>query len=340
MRFLILILIFAMFIMAAKPHGDEFVQHVPTVAQQVLGLHTKQGPGKEHIVWYECGKKLSREKAEARAVEYSEAILSSIEYVYERKGVRIDPRHVNALLFRESSHNECVIGNRETMRLATQLGRTPSKGEIVDHVKLWKEAHDGGWKWCQANARREDCVQWCEANKKVTALKLNCAKWCKRNTVISTCVGKYIDREYPEYAGIKGWDIGVAQYHWPSRVLYRRVIQMPDGRVVTKISLSHLFDYDVAIQILVNDLYVYRSLCKNHKHYRWSKGRTRRLGLIPTEHAYYAHHHTGAANWSYKYWRAVGRHLRVIDSVRDSNEIIVALNPVSIVKLMRRWFRG
>lgn len=251
------------------------------VLSAIMELH-KSKSGK-HFIWNECGKRLSRKDQECRAGEYRDAIMASISDVESKTGFRPDPRIMTAILFRESSNNECVIGRQETSRLSFQLGKVPDKEEMIAHVKRWSLANSMARKHCKGKGRN--------------------------------CFAMYIYKQHPEYAGIRGWDIGAAQYRWPSARLRHREVMVPSGKLV-KTTLENLFDYEVSIQLLAEELAAHRKVCEGHTHWLKSKWGKKVRELSPDE-AYYVHHHTGSAGWSLDYWKQINRHLKVIDSVKE-----------------------
>jgi len=274
-----------LFLIAANPDvvpPDKFTEQ--EIYQATLELHkSKNG---RYFMWHECGKRLNNGAREKRAAEYARAIMESVNAVEERRGEWIDPRHVKALLYRESSDNECAIGKQEIRWLAEQLGETPKKKDLVNHVKRWVGA------------------------------KKEARNWCRRRPMVSGCIYEYMKKHYPEYRFIlKGWDIGAAQFRYPSANINKRSVTLPSGETIDKVTLSDLFDYRVNIQLLVEDLTVHKHICKGHKHVV----RNRRgviVRRLTTEEAYYVHHHTGSHRWSDKYWKRVKRHLNVINKVK------------------------
>jgi hypothetical protein len=289
MKYFLMILL-VLGVVASKPADHSIDSVVEVVKSSILALHTAHGPAKSYIVWHECGKRLNSEKANLRAEKYAATILASIEDVERRTGEVIDPNHVVAILFRESSNNECVIGHKETKRLGKQLGRKPGKREIVKHVRNWLDIYSAAKKKCGFD---------------------------------KGCLGRYIYKNGPDYLGIKGWDLGIAQYRWPGSMLRRRSMTLPGGRVITRVALEDLFDHEVSIQLLVEDLAYYKQVCSKHTHWSFSKW-GHRVRKLDTEEAYYVHHHSGEGKWSEKYWKAINRHLRVMGT--KSSSLMVSLN--------------
>ena len=269
-----------LFLIAASP--DKFTEE--EIVQATLELHkSKNG---RHYLWHECGKRLNNGKREKRAAEYGRAIMESVDAVEMKTGEWIDPRYVKAILYRESSDNECAIGKQEIGWLAEQLGKTPNKNELVNHIKRWVVA------------------------------KKEARKWCRARKFASNCSSDYMRKHYPEYRYImKGWDVGAAQFRYPSSNVNKRKVVLPDGEVVDKVALKDFFDYRISIQMLVEDLAVHKHICKDHKHVVRNK-RGVIIRRLNTEDAYYVHHHTGSYRWSEKYWKRVRRHLNVIDKVK------------------------
>lgn len=268
-----------LFLVAAKPH-DSFTEE--DIRKSILELHKSEN-GK-FFIWRECGKRLGVDERDVRAGQYASAIMTSVEDVYIRTGEWIDPRHVKAILFRESSDNECVIGKQEIDRLKLKLGRHPNKREIKSHIKRWFRAN--------AEARQS----------------------CRKSKGNSLCVAQYTKDHYSEYENIAGWDIGAAQYRFPSTTLRNRSVILPSGRTIGKVVLSDLLDYEVSIQLLVEDLVEHKKKCRGHKHVlksRWGH----KVRVLDVEEAYFVHHHT--YKWSWKYWKHIQKHLKVIDKVKS-----------------------
>lgn len=266
------------------------------VQKAVLDLHTRQGPAKENIIWGECGKRLRGKKAVQRAEEYAKAIMASVEMVGAETGEYINPDYMVAILYRESSCNECVIGRQETRRLTESLGRAPNKGEILNHVRSWTRVYKSVVKKCKEPGKSLDFG----------------------------CLDRQIVKKYPEYKGIYGWDLGGAQYRWPGRSFRRRSIVLPSGRAIAKIGLEEIFDYEVSIHMLAEDMARYRKECRHHSHWihsRWGK----KLRKLDPEEAYFAHHHTGTGVWKERYWKNVNRHLKVIREAREEDVVAVDL---------------
>jgi len=260
------------------------------IKETILELHTSQGPRKKYIVWHECRKRLRKEKAIQRAGEYARAIKSSADLVYERTGKRVNIDHMVAILYRESSYDECVIGRQETRKLSKKLGREPNKPELIKYVRLWRKNFGEAKKVCEKRGQREGV----------------------------DCVDGVMRKKYPEYLGIRGWDIGVAQYRWPGVSVRRRMVRLPSGRVIKKVGLDDMFDYEVSVQMLAEDMVLYKNVCKHGNGYhRKSKGHEHwlhsrwkhKVRKLTADEAYFAHHHTGTTSWSERYWRAVTRHL-------------------------------
>lgn len=269
-----------LFLMAASPY--EFSES--ELIQATLELHKSEN-GK-HFLWHECGKRLNNGTREKRAEEYARAIMESIDAVEAKTGEWIDPRHVKAILYRESSDNECAIGRQEIGWLSKELGEQPGKDDLVMHVNRWSTA--------RSEAR----------------------KFCKNKKLGSNCISDYMRKNYPEYKSIlNGWDLGVAQYRYPSVHVNRRKVVLPDGKVIDKISLADLFDYRISVQMLVEDLAMHKHVCNGHKHVVRNK-RGAIIRRLSTEEAYYVHHHAGSYSWSEKYWKRIQKHLIVIDKMK------------------------
>ena len=319
MRTVLILSVLSLFLSSSKPFdsydkgGLSFDGQTSLLSRQIIRLQEIDGPMKTNIVWSECGKRVKRDAAEGRAREYSEAIMKSVEDVYVRTGVWIDPRHPAAILYRESSFNECVIGKRETKKLASQLGREPNKSERVRHLRRWNRARAEAKRWCKTRPLKKDCVNSCMGKGK---RRLRCRAMCKATEAYSACVRARVEYTHPEYQGIYGWDLGAAQFRWPGWGYSDRQVVVPDGKTVDDLSVESFFDYKVSIQMLVENLARFKVACKDHKHYKTNPRNGRRLKLIPTEEAYLAHHHTGPGAWSEKYWRALSRHLRDMDTVQ------------------------
>jgi len=260
------------------------------VSRSILELHVSKGPARDYILWHECGKRLGGQRAIERAQEYSEAIISSIFDVEKKTGEYIDPDHVVAILFRESSHDECVIGKQETRKLTEQLGRAPKKKEIIAHVKTWIRIYSEARKDCREKNLPNDMK----------------------------CIGRYFSKTSPEYRGIHGWDLGGAQYRWPGGRMRGRHVVLPCGRTIEGVTLKEIFDFDVAIQMLVEDLAYFKKACRNHTH--WLRSRNgRKIRKLDPEEAYWVHHHSGEHRWSERYWKRVNRHLEVIRNMKSSS---------------------
>ena len=156
----------------------------------------------------------------------------------------------------------------------------PKKEELLRHVTRWERARNESYRVCRG---KKD----------------------------SMCRTKFIEENHPNYADINGWDIGAAQFRWPSRSLSNRKLIMPDGKVYEGITLSELFDYKVSIQLLTEDLTKHWQICsKLHTHYYHRDGR--RIRRIKPEDAYYVHHHAGIHGFSERNWHNVRRHLKVL----------------------------
>lgn len=268
------------------------------IQQSILRLHTKsfktrKGEIRENIVWGECQKQLRGDEAFRRSKEYARAIVGALQRVHDKTGERIDPDHMIAILYRESSYNECVIGRKETKRLKERLGRSPTKSEFIMHVKKWTKVYINARKNCKRSGRFRELP----SGKSVDA----------------RCTDNIVGKTHPEYKGIYGWDLGAAQYRWPGPSFRRRArsLVLPSGRVLNKVGLKDIFNYEVSINMLADDMAKYKGMCKTlHKHKWVSKwGKYQR---VKSEEAYFAHHHTGPAYWSARYWKAVRRHLAEI----------------------------
>lgn len=322
-----------LFVAGSKPFnpyddgGLSFDGQKEMLSAQIVKLHEMEGPAKTNVIWYECGKKIGRVDASVRANEYSSAIMSSVQDVYEKTGEWVDPRYPVAILYRESSFDECIIGKRETNRLAEKLGRQPNKKERVKHIRLWMKARAEAKKWCKEKKPSWRCVGGCLDGGRN---KLACRRLCKVTEMYSACVRGRMDMQHPEYRGIHGWDLGAAQFRWPGYGYRGRNIQVDAGKSIEDVSVDDLFDYRVAIKMLVENLSGFRVACGSHKHYSTNRRSGRRGALIPTEDAYFAHHHTGPAGWSEKYWRAVNRHLSVINKWSQSPVVARVSLPVAL----------
>jgi hypothetical protein len=282
-------------LMAASPGG--FTEE--DVYNATLELH-KSDDGK-YLMWHECGEKLDSETREKRASEYAKAIMKSVEAVEARTGEWIDPRHVKAILYRESSDNECAVGKQEVEWLSQKLGKVPRKKKLIGYIQRWVRA-------------KKESRNWCRVNKSKSIFRVDCAE-------------RYMRKHYPEYrSAIKGWDIGAAQFRYSSRIR-NRTVELPSGRIIDKVGLEDLFNYEVSIQMLVEDLAVHKSICKNHQHVIRNK-RGFIIKKLSTEEAYFAHHHTGSYQWSEKYWKRVSRHLNVINKVK----------PIALARLFSRFY--
>ncbi len=272
------------FLLGATPEGGVELTE-DDVHDAIIELHRSEN-GK-YIIWRECGKRVGN--PDERAREYAVAIMDSISKVENDTGFRVDPRIVMAILFRESSYDECVIGHRETKKLIEKLGRAPNKSDLLEHVTKWRDA------------------------QKETRTK--CLHRSKSSPYYDECFRDHIHKKYPHYQGIKGWDIGAAQFRWPTMLLYRRTTVLPSGREVKKTTLKELMDYEVSIQYLVEDLQSHYEVCKGHTH--WLRDRRgKKIRKLSTLESYWVHHHTGGHAWGSKYWRRVQRHLKVIDEVK------------------------
>jgi hypothetical protein len=271
-----------------------------SVRESVLGLHSNfTTSGTRNLFWYECGKKLNRQESESRAEQYADAIMSSVEDVYRKTGELINPDHVVAILFRESSHDECVIGKKESdllMKKLSEAKQSEHSGQSISYVALKKDDFSSYVK------------RW--EREKIAA-----HKWCKWNHGPSDCVEKLIRNKSPEYSGIIAWDVGAAQFRYPgSRVVGRGVV-LPTGKSIKRIMVSDLLDYDISIQMLVEDLAYYKKECRSHTHWVTSK-KGINIRKLDVEDAYYVHHHTGKQSWSLRYWNAIRSHLSGIEKVK------------------------
>lgn len=257
------------------------------IQQAILALHTSQGPSKKNIIWNECGKFLRGEKAMERAGEYARAILGSIDLVKEKTGEEINPDYVAAVLYRESSCDECAIGKQEVKRLTKNLGYLPTKVEIIEYIRKWTGVYINAQKNCKIGGKSFD---------------MKCIDWNVMNTG-------------PQWQGIYGWDLGVAQYRWPGPSYGRQVLELPGGEIIEKVGLEEIFDLKVSIQMLVNDLARYRKDCRNHIHWRYTKT-GQKIEQLDSESVYFVHHHS-VGLWSERYWKAVKKHLNVIRKDRE-----------------------
>jgi len=262
---------------AGSTLGDESIEREEELYQDMLNLHRSDSG--RYLIWHECGKRVKDQ--EGRADQYTKAILASIDDVGRKTGVYVDPKIVRAILFRESSDNECSIGKQEINWLSENLGHAPDKDDVIKHVKKWKGAYSEAKKYCRG-----------------------------KGTDTTECRRDHVRKNNSHYLGIKGWDIGAAQYRWPTRALSNRSVITPFGKVVTKIELEHLMDYEVIIHMLVEDLAKNYTFCKeNHKHAIHSKWGFHVRYLEPEE-GYWAHHHVGRHRWSEKYYNHIQRHLK------------------------------
>ena len=100
----------------------------------MLSMHKAENG--RYMVWNECGKRVKNPKE--RAAEYATAIMASIRDVKKKTGFSVDPSIVRAILYRESSDDECSIGNQEINWLSEKLGHRPEKEELISHVKKWR----------------------------------------------------------------------------------------------------------------------------------------------------------------------------------------------------------
>ena len=279
MRFLILGLCLMFCLASGNSHANGYipVQYKLDTFGGIMGLHLIKD---RNFVWWECGESLTREEGRKRAFEYADAIKASQEYVHTRTGVTVPTHDIVAVLFQESSMDECVIGRRESHYLAEKLGRRPRRAELVAHVQKWIRAKNRAYRACRGSTRA-DCMQ------------------------------SFMQEHYPKYADIRGWDLGVAQYRWPSSRLKSRKLVMPSGKVYEGITLSDLFDHEVSIQLLVEDLARFWGICsQEHKHYYHREGR--RMRRIRPEEAYLVHHHAGIHQFSQRNWLNLRRHLRTL----------------------------
>jgi len=295
MRRLILALLTVFVLVAGTLSADDTDQRQLDAQQSVLWLHTQEGPAREYIIWGECGKRLRGDKAMVRSAEYAQAIVASVDAVEQKTGEQIDLDYMVSVLYRESSHDECVIGRQETTKLTEELGHAPDKNEIIEHVKTWTTVYYDAKKQCKERGLNGDIK----------------------------CIGNIVGKTHPHYRGIHGWDLGAAQYRWPGYNFRRRNVVLPSGRRGEKVGLKEIFDYEVAIQMLAEDMASHRKRCREEGHEHWLTSRWgRRLRKLDTEEAYFAHHHTGGGAWSEKYWKAVNKHLKVIRDKRA--EMLVA----------------
>lgn len=259
----------------------------PNIADEIIGLHMigEVGDGGERVVWRECGKKLDYNLALARAKQYSEYIENSILDVYSRYGELIDSDHVVAIIYRESSYDECAIGHREARLLSRRTGKKVSNKIVKEEVRKWGVVNSNASRVCRKG----------------------------RPGIKSGCVDREVVRRNPEYSGIHAWDLGASQFRWPGARTKKRLVNMPDGRVI-KVNIQNLMKADVSIQMLVEDLAVYKRKCRKHTH--WLKKKGRRLYRLSSDDAYFVHHHTGDMSWESLYWFRVHRHIRDIRSRR------------------------
>jgi hypothetical protein len=255
------------------------------VSDAILGLHTQQGPGKSYIVWSECGRNLRGKKAQDRAEEYAGYIASSILDVRRRYTEDINPDHVVAILYRESSNNECAIGRKEIGEIFGRSGEKATKVAIERKLREWSSANKYAYRACRKRGKSVDL----------------------------DCLDRNMSKINSNFRGIYGWDLGASQFRWPGSQTRSRKVVMPDGESVG-VSLKTLMHAEVSIQMLVEDLALYKKKCRSHRHYIRKRGRR---VLLDTEDAYFVHHHTGERAWSERYWKRVNKHLVSIDSNRS-----------------------
>jgi hypothetical protein len=259
------------------------------VDEAIAALHVAKN--QKFLMWNECGKILRGEDVATRIGEYATTIQQSIQSVETQTGLEVPYKDVVAITFRESSHDACNIGKQEVGRLTKSLGHAPDEGDIITYVKGWYRSRDDASKQCKGKKEEEG----------------------------KTCRTTYLEKNYPQYNGISGWDLGAAQYRFPSANLKGRVVTTPSGQEV-KVGLSALLKLDVSIQLLVEDLADFYKECQGHQHFvysRWGKKR-----LLPVADAYYVHHHVGRNAWSLDYWKRMQAHFRVINAMKDQVERI------------------
>ncbi|MBD3263409.1 hypothetical protein GF374_03450 [Candidatus Woesearchaeota archaeon] len=243
----------------------------------IMSLHRIEG---RNFFWRECGERLSEEEGQKRALEYADAIKASQECVHQRTGIMVPTKDIVSVLFQESSMDECVIGRRETEYLAQKLGRRPQRHELLAHVQRWVRARNRSYRHCRAS----------------TNVK---------------CRDNFMAENYPNYADIRRWDIGAAQFRWPSTNIKDRKVIMPSGKVYEGVTLSDLFDYRVSVQMLVEDLSGHWKVCSaEHKHYY--RRESRKIRRIRPEEAYLVHHHAGIHGFSQRNWLNLRRHMRIL----------------------------
>jgi len=311
MRFsFFLCIVISFFLIAA--HGDTLTAERDYVANLMLSHHS----GK-YFQWNECGNGLALGAGERRAYEYADAILESIRNIEVRHGERIDPRHVRAILYRESSDDECIVGFQEARRLSETVGQRLSKKEIVLHVKKWWAAYQSAVRWCKRSDVKATCEETCKTPGQLT--KEKCIRLCSKYR--SGCVYSRMNERYPQYQGIHAWDLGAGQFRFPSTLL-GKTVTMPDGRVA-KVSIESLFNYRISVQLLVESLAKYKKECRSHVHYLKKRGKIVRK--LTTEEAYYAHHNTGTESWSQAYWERVNRDIEAADRWEPNSRAMAQL---------------
>jgi hypothetical protein len=263
---------------------------VVVISGDVLGLHTKQGPGKEYVIWKECGKRLGKKNAKKRADEYAEMISGSIDDVYRKTGEFVNPDYVVAILYRESSHDECIVGRKEMSHVSGKgMKRSWGKADYVKQLREWSTVFSRANKACKKKGRSVDLG----------------------------CLDRQMAKTHPHFTGVYAWDLGAAQFRWPGAQTRKRSVTLPGGRPIERVSVTDLLDAEVSIHMLVEDLALYRRSCKRHKHKVRTKKFKKGRDLTPEE-AYFVHHHTGMNAWSDDYWKRVNKHLVDIRDNRDS----------------------
>lgn len=274
------------FMMGSKGDGVDVV----IISGDVLGLHTKHGPAKEYVIWNECGKRLGKKKAEKRAGEYADMISGSIVDVYRKTGEFVNPDYVVAILYRESSNDECIVGRKEMSHvLGKEMKRSWSKADYVKQLREWSAIFSRANKFCKKGGR----------------------------SVGLDCLDGQMAKTNSHFMGVYSWDLGAAQFRWPGAQTRKRSVTLPGGRSIERVSVTDLLDAEVSIHMLVEDLALYRKGCKRHRH-RVRTKKFKKWRELTSEEAYFVHHHTGMNAWSDDYWKRVNKHLIDIRNNRDS----------------------
>ena len=263
------------------------------ISKTIIDLHTQQGPGNAHVIWRECGKKLAGEKAVTRAGEYAKYIAASIEDVRLKYAEEINPDHVVAILYRESSNDECAIGRKEIGELFGRTGEPVTKARIRKWMREWSKVHGAAKKACGGGGGR---------------------------SVSLDCLDKEVAKKNPAFRGIHGWDLGASQFRWPGSQTRKRSVRLPSGKSISRVTISDLMKAEVSIQMLVEDLAMHKKACRSHKHWYRKRGKGNKI-YLSTEESYFVHHHTGDRVWSERYWKRVRRHLVQIEKNRSKGSV-------------------